>query len=106
MGTLANIVAIVMLIVTVSSIIAAVTPTPKDDVWIGKLYKFIDICALNVWKAKQRGDQENEWSNYIKTEKYLKRNITIMSSTKKVFGYALHTSYSIHLEPMACCKNV
>ena len=56
MGTLANIVAIVMLIVTVSSIIAAVTPTPKDDVWIGKLYKLIDICAFNVWKAKQRGD--------------------------------------------------
>ena len=32
-------------IVTVSSIIAASTPTPKDDVWIGKLYKFIDLLA-------------------------------------------------------------
>ena len=57
MGTLANIVAIVMLIVTVSSIIAAVTPTPKDDVWIGKLYKLIDICALNVCKAKKKGKE-------------------------------------------------
>ena len=57
MGTLMNIVAIVMLIVTVSSIIAAVTPTPKDDVWIGKLYKLIDICALNVRKAKQKGKE-------------------------------------------------
>ena len=56
MGTLANIIAIVMLIVTVASIIAAITPTPKDDVWIGKLYKLIDICALNIWKAKQKGD--------------------------------------------------
>ena len=27
-------------IVTVASIIAASTPTPKDDMWIGKLYKF------------------------------------------------------------------
>ena len=54
MGTLANIVTIMMLIITVSSIIAAVTLTPKDDVWIGKLYKLIDICALNIGKAKQK----------------------------------------------------
>jgi|TARA_Y100001951_G_scaffold91427_1_gene85401 hypothetical protein len=54
MGTLVNIVTIVMLIITVSSLIAAVTPTPKDDVWIGKLYKLIDICALNIGKAKQK----------------------------------------------------
>jgi hypothetical protein len=41
------------MIVTVASIIAASTPTPKDDVWIGKLYKFIDLLALNIGKAKQ-----------------------------------------------------
>tara|TARA_R100000935_G_C2747600_1_gene128423 strand:+ start:262 stop:420 length:159 start_codon:yes stop_codon:yes gene_type:complete len=41
-------------IVTCSSIIAAVTPTPKDDVWIGKLYKFIDILAVNILKAKDK----------------------------------------------------
>ena len=40
-------------IVTVSSLIAASTSTPKDDVWIGKLYKFIDMLALNIGKAKQ-----------------------------------------------------
>jgi hypothetical protein len=43
----------VTMIVTVASIIAASTPTPKDDVWIGKLYKFIDLLALNIGKAKQ-----------------------------------------------------
>ena len=43
----------VTMIVTVSSIIAASTPTPKDDVWIGKLYKYIDLLALNIGKAKQ-----------------------------------------------------
>ena len=42
----------VTMIVTVASIIAASTPTPKDDVWIGKLYKFIDLLALNIGKAK------------------------------------------------------
>jgi hypothetical protein len=43
----------VTMIVTVASLIAASTPTPKDDVWIGKLYKFIDLLALNIGKAKQ-----------------------------------------------------
>ena len=40
-------------IVTVASIVAASTPTPKDDEWIGKLYKFVDLLALNIGKAKQ-----------------------------------------------------
>ena len=54
MQTFANMIALIMAIISVSSIIAAVTPTPKDDVWIGKLYKLIDLMALNVWKAKQK----------------------------------------------------
>jgi|TARA_Y100000356_G_C11162116_1_gene236583 hypothetical protein len=54
MQTFANMIALIMAIISVSSIIAAVTPTPKDDVWIGKLYKLIDMMALNVWKAKQK----------------------------------------------------
>ena len=41
-------------IVTVASLIAASTPTPKDDEWIGKLYKFIDLLALNIGKAKDK----------------------------------------------------
>ncbi len=41
-------------IVTIASIVAASTPTPKDDVWIGKLYKFIDLLALNIGKAKEK----------------------------------------------------
>jgi len=40
-------------IVTVASIIAASTPTPKDDEWIAKLYKFVDLLAVNIGKAKQ-----------------------------------------------------
>lgn len=50
---LSDLAAIAPMIVTVCSIIAAVTPTPKDDVWISKLYKFIDVLALNIGKAKQ-----------------------------------------------------
>ena len=41
-------------IVTVASLIAASTPTPKDDAWIGKLYKFVDLLALNIGKDKEK----------------------------------------------------
>jgi|TARA_R100001163_G_scaffold1809_4_gene2790 hypothetical protein len=54
MDLIVNIVAWVTAIVTCSSIIAAITPTPKDDIWIGKLYKFIDLLALNIGKAKEK----------------------------------------------------
>jgi hypothetical protein len=43
----------ITIIVTVASLIAASTPTPKDDIWIGKLYKLVDLLALNIGKAKQ-----------------------------------------------------
>ena len=41
-------------IVTVASLIAASTPRPIDDAWIGKLYKFVDLLALNIGKAKDK----------------------------------------------------
>jgi hypothetical protein len=49
---LSDLAAIAPMVVMVCSIIAAVTPTPKDDQWIAKLYKFIDILAINIGKAK------------------------------------------------------
>jgi hypothetical protein len=45
-------------IVTGASVIAALTPTPKDDTVVGKLYKVIDWLALNVGKAKDKGDEK------------------------------------------------
>ena len=48
-----SIISVVTTIVTVASLIAASTPTPKDDEWIAKLYKFIDLLAINIGKAKQ-----------------------------------------------------
>ena len=49
-----EIVGYVTMIVTVASLVAASPPTPKDDVWIGKLYKMIDLLAINVGKAKEK----------------------------------------------------
>lgn len=42
-------------IVTGASALAALTPTPKDDTFLGKVYKIIDWLALNVGKAKETG---------------------------------------------------
>tara|TARA_R100000781_G_scaffold1562_3_gene2618 strand:+ start:300 stop:464 length:165 start_codon:yes stop_codon:yes gene_type:complete len=54
MDSLINLVTWATTIVTVASLIAASTPTPKDDAWIGKIYKFIDLLALNIGKAKDK----------------------------------------------------
>mgnify|MGYP003138115645 FL=1 len=51
---LVELVGYITMIVTIASIIAASTPTPKDDEWMGKLYKFIDMLALNIGKAKDK----------------------------------------------------
>jgi|TARA_B100000424_G_C22532742_1_gene304522 hypothetical protein len=41
-------------IVAGASLIAALTPTPKDDAWVKKIYWVIDWCAINVGKAKDK----------------------------------------------------
>ena len=39
-------------IVTAASAIAALTPTPRDDTWVGKAYRVVDWLALNIGRAK------------------------------------------------------
>lgn len=41
-------------IVAIASSVAAVTKTPTDDEWISKIYKIIDVLALNVGYAKEK----------------------------------------------------
>ena len=41
-------------VVALASAIAALTKTPKDDTWVGKIYKVLDLLALNVGKAKDK----------------------------------------------------
>jgi hypothetical protein len=53
-----QIIAALTSIVTGASAIAALTPTPKDDTFVGKLYKIIDFLALNIGKAKDKGDKK------------------------------------------------
>jgi len=49
-----ELIAIVGSVVALASLVAALTPTPKDDSWIGKAYKIVDWMALNVGKAKDK----------------------------------------------------
>lgn len=49
-----ELIAILTGIVTVASAIAALTPTPKDDTIVKKVYKIVDWLALNIGKAKDK----------------------------------------------------
>ena len=48
-----NIISVVTGIVCAASIICSLAPTPKDDSLIGRLYKIVEIAALNIGKAKE-----------------------------------------------------
>lgn len=45
---------VITAVIATASAIAALTPTPKDDTVIGKVYKIVDWLALNVFKAKEK----------------------------------------------------
>ena len=49
-----GIVAVLTGLIATASAVAALTPTPKDDGIVKKLYKLIDLLALNVGKAKEK----------------------------------------------------
>ena len=52
LGMIGEWVGIVAGVVCAASIICSLTPTPKDDILIGKLYKIMEIFALNIGKTK------------------------------------------------------
>ena len=39
-------------LIALASAVAAVTETKKDDNWVGKGQKLLDLVALNIGKAK------------------------------------------------------
>jgi hypothetical protein len=49
-----TIISYVTAIISAASIIAAITPTPKDDSFIAKVYAIIDLLAVNIGKAKDK----------------------------------------------------
>ena len=57
-GTAVAVFGVVSAVVALASTIAALTPTPKDDEWVGKAYKVVDWLALNVFKAKDKSEDK------------------------------------------------
>ena len=53
MGMIGEWIGIVTGVVCAASIVCALTPSPKDDAMIGKLYKILEMLALNIGKAKK-----------------------------------------------------
>ena len=52
--TLLKFIMICNAIVTICSLIAALTPTPKDDNFFKKVYSILDLFALNIGRAKEK----------------------------------------------------
>lgn len=43
-------------VIALASAIAAATPTPAPGTFLAKLYAIIDFAALNIGKAKDKGE--------------------------------------------------
>ena len=41
--------------VAVASAVSAATPTPKKGTKLARVYKFVDVLAINIGKAKDKG---------------------------------------------------
>ena len=54
LDTIMKIISVVPWVISICSMIAALTPTPLDDNLVGKAYKIIDWFALNVGRAKEK----------------------------------------------------
>ena len=54
MNTLMMILESLPYVIAAASAVSAVTPTPKDDGIVKKIYKIIDILAINFGYAKQK----------------------------------------------------
>jgi len=54
LADLAQAIRLALDIIGFASAVAALTPTPRDDMGLGRLYRLVDILALNVGFAKDR----------------------------------------------------
>ena len=54
LDTILKIIGVVPWIISICSMVAAVTPTPVDDNLVGEAYKIIDWFAINIGKAKDK----------------------------------------------------
>ena len=49
-----NILMVIPVVISIRSVIVALTPTPADDKLWAKVYKYLEVLALAVGKAKDK----------------------------------------------------
>tara|TARA_Y100001951_G_C11286767_1_gene269238 strand:- start:1718 stop:1924 length:207 start_codon:yes stop_codon:yes gene_type:complete len=49
-----NLLMIVPIVISICSVIVSLTPTPKDDKLWAKVYKWLEVLALAIGKAKDK----------------------------------------------------
>lgn len=49
-----NLLMIIPIIISICSVIVSLTPTPKDDKLWAKVYKWLEVLALAIGKAKDK----------------------------------------------------
>ena len=49
-----NLLMIIPIVISIASLIISLTPTPKDDKVWAKVYKYLEVLALAIGKAKDK----------------------------------------------------
>jgi len=49
-----NILMVIPIVISICSVIVALTPTPADDKIWAKVYKYLEVLALAIGKAKDK----------------------------------------------------
>ena len=49
-----NLLMIIPIVISIASVIISLTPTPKDDKVWAKVYKYLEVLALAIGKAKDK----------------------------------------------------
>jgi hypothetical protein len=83
MEVITDIITVVTSVVCIASIVCSLTDTPKDDALIARLYKILEIAALNIGKAKQSSAEVKPVEIKVEPQAQPKKNSASKNKTQK-----------------------
>ena len=83
MEVITDIITVVTSVVCIASIVCSLTDTPKDDALIARLYKILEIAALNIGKAKQSSAEVKPVEIKVEPQAQPKKNSASKKNTRK-----------------------
>ena len=83
MEVITDIITVVTSVVCIASIVCSLTDTPKDDALIARLYKILEIAALNIGKAKQYSAEVKPVEIKVEPQAQPKKNSASKKKTRK-----------------------